>query len=62
VTTVTIPTLESEDYALMESIVRHFALQLHAEREKVVKLTRMLECERERVALLESATYGCSFL
>jgi hypothetical protein len=56
------PSLESEDYLLLESIIRHFALQLAAERERSMRLTRQLECERERIALLESAAYGCSFL
>jgi hypothetical protein len=59
---VTTPALESEDFLLMQSVLRHFALQLAAEREKSMRLTRQLECERERIALLESAAYGSSFL
>lgn len=56
------PSLESEDYALLESIVRHFALQVQVERQRVHDLRRRLDCANERISLLESAAYGCSFL
>lgn len=50
--------LDDEEYALLQQIIRHYAIALHEARGKIVDLTRQLECERERIALLEVAAYG----
>lgn len=56
------PSLESEDFQMMESIIRHFSLQVQVERQRVHDLRNQLATARERIALLESAAYGCSFI
>jgi hypothetical protein len=56
------PSLEPEDYALMESMIRHFALQVQVERQRVHDLRRRLDCANERIAVLEHSAYGVSFL
>lgn len=50
------PSLESEDYAMMECILRHFVLSLNDERSKSADLRRQLECAQERIRYLESSS------
>jgi len=50
--------MDTEEYALLQEIIRHYAVKLAEERQRNADLTRQLECERERLALLELLNYG----
>jgi hypothetical protein len=50
--------MDTEEYALLQQIIRHYAVALNAERAKTADLTRQLDCLRERLQLLEAAGYG----
>jgi hypothetical protein len=54
--------LDVDEREMLQMMILHYVQALNAERSKSADLTRRLECERERVALLEVAAYGCSFL
>jgi demethoxyubiquinone hydroxylase (CLK1/Coq7/Cat5 family) len=54
--------LDTEEYALLQQIITHYAIQLSEARDKNADLTRQIECMRERMALLECSIYGSSFL
>jgi hypothetical protein len=56
------PSLESEDYEMLQTLINHFALQVQVERQRAHDLRRQLDCAKERIALLESAAYGVSFI
>lgn len=49
------PALESEDFAMLESIVRHFSLMLNDERTRSADLRRQLDIALDRVRFLESS-------
>jgi hypothetical protein len=51
-------SMDTEEYALLQQIIRHYAVALNAERAKTADLTRQLDCLRERLQLLEAAGYG----
>jgi hypothetical protein len=48
----------SDEVELMRLTILHFANQIHAERSRADRLQRLLDCERERLALIELASYG----
>lgn len=48
----------SDEIELMRLTILHFANQIHAERARADRLQRLLDCERERLALLEMSAYG----
>jgi hypothetical protein len=48
----------TDEIELMRLTILHFANQIHAERARADKLQRLLDCERERLALIELASYG----
>jgi hypothetical protein len=50
--------LDDEEYALLQQIIRHYAIALHEARGKIADLTRQLEAERERLQVLEALHYG----
>jgi hypothetical protein len=48
----------TDEVELMRLTILHFANQIHAERARADRLQRQLDCERERLALLELSSYG----
>lgn len=50
--------LDTEEYALLQEIIRHYAAKLDEERARNADLTRRLECAEARISLLEAAGYG----
>jgi hypothetical protein len=50
--------LNDDERSMYQSMIHRFALALQEERQRAADLTRQLECERERIALLEAAGYG----
>jgi hypothetical protein len=50
--------LDDDERTMFQTLIHHFALKLQEERAKNADLTRQLECERERIKLMECAAYG----
>lgn len=50
--------IDHDERMMLQSMIHHFVLKLNEERAKSADLTRQLECERERIKLLEAAAYG----
>lgn len=50
--------LDDDERSMFQAMIAHFVSALNDERGKTADLTRQLECERERIQLLEAAGYG----
>jgi hypothetical protein len=50
--------VDEDERSMFQTLLHHFALKLQEERLRIADLTRQLECERERVKLLEMQAYG----
>lgn len=48
----------SDEIELMRMAILHYAGLIERERARADRLQRQLDCERERLALIELASYG----
>lgn len=50
--------LDSDEREMLHDLINVFVQKLNTERRLTADLSRQLECERERIRLLEAAAYG----
>ena len=54
--------LDDEEYRLMQTLLNHYALQLHDARAQLDDLRRKLDCANARIDAMTSITYGVSII
>lgn len=50
--------MDHDERAMLHDLVNVFVMKLNAERRLTADLSRQLECERERLRVLECVHYG----
>lgn len=56
------PFSETEEWMLLQQIIKHYANTLGEARDKIADLERRLAAANERMRVLEGLAYGASFL